>query len=58
MPEPRAVAGASGVFAGLGGLMGEIHALALHTCTPAESAEQGAAPASRHCMGGRRGNHA
>ena len=40
------------VYAALGGLMGEIHALALHTCTPVEWAQQGAAPDSPTCMGG------
>ena len=42
------------VYAALGGLMGEIHALALHTYTPEEWAEQGAAPDSPRCMGGSR----
>ena len=40
------------VYAALGGLMGEVHALALHTYTPAEWMEQGAAPDSPRCMGG------
>ena len=42
------------VYAALGGLMQEIHALALHTCTPDEWAAQGAAPDSPRCMGGSR----
>lgn len=33
-------------------LAGPIHALALHTMTPGEWAEKGAAPASPPCMGG------
>jgi BolA protein len=40
------------VYAALAGLMGEIHALALHTYDPAEWAEQGVAPASPTCQGG------
>lgn len=40
------------VYAALGGLMGEIHALALHAYTPAEWAAQAAAPDSPRCMGG------
>ena len=41
------------VYAALGGLMGEIHALALHTYTPEEwAAQQGGAPDSPRCMGG------
>ena len=39
-------------YASLGELMGQIHALALHTYTPAEWAEQGVAPASPTCRGG------
>lgn len=43
------------VYATLGGLMGEIHALALHTHTPAEWMDQGgSAPDSPRCMGGSR----
>ncbi|MBJ6978475.1 MULTISPECIES: BolA family protein [unclassified Luteimonas] len=42
------------VYAALGGLMGEIHALALHTYTAAEWAAQGAAPDSPRCRGGSR----
>ncbi|HLV18610.1 MAG TPA: BolA/IbaG family iron-sulfur metabolism protein [Pseudomonas sp.] len=40
------------VYAGLGELMGRFHALALHTYSPAEWAEQGSAPASPACRGG------
>jgi len=40
------------VYASLGELMGQLHALALHTYTPEEWAEQGAAPASPTCRGG------
>ena len=40
------------VYAVLGELMGQLHALALHTYTPAEWAEQGVAPASPTCQGG------
>jgi transcriptional regulator, BolA protein family len=40
------------VYATLGELMGQIHALALHTYTPEEWAQQGAAPDSPTCRGG------
>lgn len=40
------------VYACLGELMGQIHALALHTYTPDEWLEQGVAPASPTCRGG------
>ncbi|WP_058971023.1 BolA family protein [Pseudomonas syringae] len=40
------------VYATLGALMGEFHALALHTYTPDEWATTGAAPASPTCAGG------
>jgi len=41
------------VYAALGPLMGEIHALALHTYTPGEWATQaGGAPDSPRCLGG------
>ena len=40
------------VYACLGELMGQIHALALHTYTPQEWQEQGVAPASPTCRGG------
>ncbi len=42
------------VYAELGELMAQLHALALHTYTPAEWAGQGAAPASPTCRGGSR----
>lgn len=42
------------VYAALGPLMQEIHALALHTYTPEEWAAQGAAPESPRCRGGSR----
>jgi BolA family transcriptional regulator, general stress-responsive regulator len=40
------------VYACLGELMGQVHALALHTYTPDEWHEQGHAPASPTCRGG------
>ena len=40
------------VYATLGDLMGEFHALALHTYTPEEWAKIGTAPASPTCGGG------
>jgi len=40
------------VYATLGELMGQFHALALHTYTPQEWAAVGAAPASPTCAGG------
>ncbi|MFJ2448895.1 BolA family protein [Pseudomonas sp. NPDC087626] len=40
------------VYATLGDLMGEFHALALHTYTPEEWAKTGVAPASPTCAGG------
>jgi BolA protein len=40
------------VYASLGELMSEVHALALHTYTPEEWAQQGAAPKSPTCQGG------
>ena len=40
------------VYRTLGPLMQEIHALALHTYTPEEWAEAGAAPDSPTCRGG------
>jgi BolA protein len=45
------------VYATLGELMGEFHALALHTYTPEEWAEQGAAPDSPSCRGGSKHEH-
>ena len=40
------------VYATLGDLMGQMHALALHTYTPEEWAATGVAPASPTCAGG------
>jgi len=40
------------VYGTLGELMGEFHALALHTYTPQEWQQTGAAPASPTCAGG------
>ena len=40
------------IYATLGDLMGEFHALALHTYTPEEWAKIGTAPASPNCAGG------
>ena len=40
------------VYATLGEVMGQIHALAIHTYTPEEWAKVGAAPASPVCAGG------
>ncbi|MDP3977711.1 MAG: BolA family protein [Pseudomonas sp.] len=40
------------VYASLGELMSQVHALALHTYTPEEWAQQGAAPKSPTCQGG------
>lgn len=37
-------------------LAGEVHALALHTYTPAEWQDQQQAPASPNCMGGSKGD--
>ncbi|MBC9251057.1 BolA family transcriptional regulator [Pseudomonas alcaligenes] len=45
------------VYATLGELMGQFHALALHTYTPEEWAEQGVAPASPTCKGGSKHDH-
>ena len=45
------------VYATLGELMGQFHALALHTYTPGEWAEQGMAPASPTCRGGSQHDH-
>lgn len=47
------------VYAALGGLMGELHALALHAYTPEEwAARQGGVPDSPRCMGGSRHDRA
>ncbi|MCZ4322598.1 BolA family protein [Pseudomonas anguilliseptica] len=40
------------VYAAVGELMGQIHALALHTYTPDEWSQQGVAPDSPTCKGG------
>ncbi|WP_175653729.1 BolA family protein [Pseudomonas sp. Marseille-P9899] len=40
------------VYATLGDLMGQFHALALHTYTPQEWEKVGSAPASPTCAGG------
>ncbi len=40
------------VYATVGELMGQFHALAQHTYTPEEWAQTGAAPASPTCAGG------
>jgi BolA protein len=45
------------VYAILGELMGQLHALALHTYTPQEWALQGTAPVSPACRGGGRHGH-
>ena len=51
----RAVQRHQKVYAALGGLMQEIHALALHAWTPQEwDAREGAVPESPHCRGGSR----
>lgn len=39
-------------YGAMGELMQQVHALALHTYTPAEWAERGSAPASPVCAGG------
>ncbi|MEX6502191.1 BolA family protein [Pseudomonas zhanjiangensis] len=45
------------VYASLGELMSQVHALALHTYTPEEWAGQGAAPDSPTCRGGSKHDH-
>ncbi|MCY1424331.1 DNA-binding transcriptional regulator BolA [compost metagenome] len=45
------------VYASLGELMGQFHALALHTYTPEEWALQGMAPDSPTCRGGSKHDH-
>ena len=45
------------VYASLGELMGQVHALALHTYTLEEWAEQGGAPDSPTCKGGSKHDH-
>ena len=46
------------VYAALGELMGQFHALALHTYTPAEWEARGQAPDSPACRGGSRNDAA
>ena len=53
----RAVARHQLVYAALGDLMQQIHALALHTYTPDEWQLQGTAPASPQCLGGSKHDH-
>lgn len=53
----RSVARHQRVYAVLGELMQQIHALALHTYTPDEWQLQGAAPASPQCLGGSKHDH-
>ncbi|WJN61239.1 BolA family protein [Pseudomonas sp. SO81] len=45
------------VYATLGELMQQFHALALHTYTPEEWAQQGMAPDSPTCRGGSKHDH-
>ena len=45
------------VYATLGELMGQMHALALHTYTPQEWAALAAVPASPTCLGGSKHDH-
>lgn len=53
----RSVARHQRVYAALGELMQQIHALALHTYTPDEWQVQGVAPASPQCLGGSKHDH-
>jgi BolA protein len=53
----RSVARHQKVYAALGQMMQEIHALALHTFTPEEWQVQGAAPESPKCLGGSKHDH-
>jgi BolA protein len=48
----RSVSRHQKVYAALGAMMQQIHALALHTYTPDEWLAQGAAPDSPQCAGG------
>ena len=48
----RPVARHQQVYSALGEIMQQIHALALHTYTPAEWQARAAAPASPQCLGG------
>ena len=50
--ELRSVARHQKIYAALGEVMQQIHALALHTYTPEEWQAQGVAPASPQCLGG------
>ncbi len=45
------------VYAVLAEVMGQIHALALHTYTPDEWSKQGVAPTSPTCAGGSKHDH-
>ncbi|KIP96659.1 MULTISPECIES: BolA family protein [Pseudomonas] len=45
------------VYGALGDLMGQVHALALHTYTPQEWSAQGIAPDSPTCRGGSKHDH-
>src|SRR5690554_7355539 len=45
------------VYRTLGDLMQQIHALALHTYSPAEWQASGKAPDSPNCMGGSKADH-
>ena len=45
------------VYATLGELMGQVHALALHTFTPEEWAAQAVVPDSPTCRGGSKHDH-
>ena len=53
----RAVARHQQVYSALGDIMQQIHALALHTYTPAEWQQQGVAPESPQCLGGSKHDH-
>lgn len=53
----RPVARHQKVYAALGALMQQIHALALHTYTPDEWQAQGVAPESPKCLGGSKHDH-
>jgi len=53
----RKVARHQQIYAALAAqLEGPVHALALHTYTPEEWQQQGAAPGSPNCMGGSKGD--
>ncbi|HSC74924.1 MAG TPA: BolA/IbaG family iron-sulfur metabolism protein [Pseudomonadales bacterium] len=53
----RSVARHQKVYAALGDMMKQIHALALHTFTPEEWQAQGTAPESPKCLGGSKHDH-